>query len=53
MLMLGKPVYNPSCPYKSSHGIITPDMLGSGTKQSFVSSQSASGWSLYEEPEPP
>ena len=52
MLMLGKTVYNPSYYYSSSHGLITPNMLGNCSKQSFVDRQEPSGWQLYEEPKP-
>lgn len=48
MLMLGKTVYNPLRYYSSSHGFITSDMLGNGSKQSFVDWQEPFGWQLYE-----
>ena len=51
MVMLGKTVYNPSYYYSSSHGLITPNMLGNCSKQSFVDWQEPSGWEIYKEPE--
>jgi hypothetical protein len=51
MVMLGKTVYNPSYYYSSSHGLITPNMLGNCSKQSFVDWQEPSGWQIYKEPE--